>query len=342
MGVQFIQGDCRSILPTLPADSIGCIVTSPPYYGLRDYSIEKQLGRELSMQQYLAHQVEVCRELRRVLDPVGTFWLNIGDSWANDGKWGGKSSGQYAYLNELNQTRVGRQKLKTGLKPKDLTLMPARLALSLQADGWWVRSHIIWYKRNPMPSGVKDRPVHAYEEIFLLTKNQQYYYNADAVRTPALPDSVARRARKRTTAYAPSGMRPQNGSSVGPRAKLHRTSIQHGLERRWDNMTRAEQIENGANLRDVWEIAPEGYPGHPAAFPPELVRRCLAAGCPPGAKVLDPFAGAGTTGLVADRHGHDAILIDLSPEYIALAKERIENDAPLFNQLQSKQEGSDV
>ena len=339
MGVRFIEGDCRSFLPEIPDDSFGCIVTSPPYLGLRDYGVSGQLGREGTMQEYLASMVAVCRELRRVLDPTGTFWLNIGDSWANDGKWGGRSGGQYAYLNDMNQVRVGRNKIKTGLKPKDLTLMPARLALLLQEDGWWVRSHIIWYKTNAMPSGVKDRPVHAYDEIFLLTKSARYFYDADAVRVPALADSVARRSRRRSQGYSPPGQPAHKGTAAArPPTRLHRNSLQFGLEARWDKMTRAEQRENGANLRDVWEIAPESYPGHPAVFPSELVRRCLLAGCPPGARVLDPFAGSGTVGVVADQLGYDATLIELSPEYIDLAKERLDNDAPLLNTLRTDEQ----
>ncbi|HWQ32274.1 MAG TPA: site-specific DNA-methyltransferase, partial [Blastocatellia bacterium] len=182
------QGDALAVLKTLPDESIHCCVTSPPYFGLRDYGVVGQIGLEDSIEDYLERIVAVFREVRRVLRSDGTLWLNIGDSYANDTKWGGKSG-------KLNQTSAaggyGGQRLKrvTGLKPKDLMMMPARVAMALQEDGWFLRADIIWHKTNPMPESVHDRPTRAHEYLFLLTRSSRYFYDAEAIREQVRPNA---------------------------------------------------------------------------------------------------------------------------------------------------------
>ena len=331
MSVQILQGDCREILKTLPDESVHCVVTSPPYFGLRDYGVDGQMGLEATPDEFIEELVSVFREVRRVLRSDGTCWLNIGDSYANDGKWGGSTGGKHASgLHGANG--LGRQRTQTGLKPKDLMMMPARLALALQGDGWWIRSEIVWHKENPMPESAKDRPTSAHEKIFLLTKSARYFYDADAVRQPSN--------------YDPTKAKMPDGWDTGPgahgaihrsgREKGRKADKQRGLTPRHQghiNHTTLDETPRGkgANLRNVWGFATSPFrEAHFATFPPQLAERCIKAGCPEGGTVLDPFGGAGTTGLVADRLERNAILIELNPEYIDIAERRIHNDAPLF------------
>jgi DNA modification methylase len=363
MSVRVLQGDCRDVLATMPADSVHCVVTSPPYYGLRDYGtaqwdggdpacdhvqtawaaerftdgtgvalggcaswkggtrnrqklydrecgkcgarrIDRQIGLEQSPDAYLATMVEVMREVRRVLRDDGTLWLNVGDSY-------GQNQGSGFDTNQDGGERkklAASPKVNTGVKPKDLLMMPARLALALQADGWWVRSKIVWAKPNPMPESVTDRPTSSYEEVFLLTKSSRYFYDADAVREPHAEASLNRYQ------YAPSSYCETIHNLKGRRAA---NGVDHNPA--------------GRNLRNVWTIATAPYAeAHFATFPPELAERCIKAGTRRGDTVLDPFGGAGTTGLVADRLGRDAVLIELSESYCEMARKRIASDAPLF------------
>lgn len=186
MTIQLLNGDCLALLPTLPANSVHCCVTSPPYYGLRDYGVDGQIGLESSLNDYIATMVQVFREVRRVLRDDSTLWLNIGDSYANDGKWGGETGGKQAYLDEANRKCVAREKRRTGLKPKDLLGVPWTLALALRADGWYLRSDIIWSKPSPMPESVVDRPTKSHEYLFLLTKSERYYFDMEAVKEPCV------------------------------------------------------------------------------------------------------------------------------------------------------------
>jgi len=295
-------GDVRDVLPTLPADSVDCIVTSPPYWGLRDYGNDGQLGLEATPEEYVANLVGVFRELRRVLKPSGTAWLNLGDSYANDTKWGGSSGGKHR-LALHGQTGIGRLKVSTGLKSKDLVGIPWRVAFALQADGWWLRSDIIWSKPNPMPESVTDRPTKAHEYLFLLTKSARYYFDADAVREAAIYEGTVAKASNPDTAK--NGQKGTYGATAFG-------FTQH------DTVVGA-----GRNLRSVWIIATRPYPGaHFAVFPPELPERCIKAGCPEGGVTLDPFAGSGTVGMVANRLSRRAILIDLNPEYLSQQMKR--------------------
>ena len=336
MAVKILVGDVRERLAELPDESVNCVVTSPPYYGLRDYGIDGQMGLEPTPNEYIAAMVDVFRDVRRVLRADGTCWLNVGDSFANDGKWGGSSGGKHVTALH-GDTGVGRRKKDTGLKPKDLMMVPARLALALQADGWWLRSDIIWHKPNPMPESVRDRPTNAHEHIFLLTKSSRYWYDADAVREPMKESSLDRLSQDIDAQVG--SVRANGGAKTnGTMKAVARTDKQRGHSRRhagfndrWDAMPRDEQMANGANLRNVWSIATVGYPGsHFATFPPEIPRRCIKAGCPADGTVLDPFFGAGTTGLVADELGRNCIGIELNPGYAVMAKERIRSASPMF------------
>jgi DNA modification methylase len=424
-----LTGDVRRVLPTLPSDSIDCVVTSPPYWGLRDYGtgtweggdpgcphrvgsqvadtkakgaitagvrpgvdtatcrdcgavrVDAQLGLEPTPAEYIRRMVDVFREVRRVLAPHGTLWLNMGDSYVSTaGAWRpiAASGKNYDVLNASSGSGLrargedrpfGREQ-RGALKPKDLVGLPWRVAFALQADGWYLRSDVVWTKPNPMPESVRDRPTKAHEYVFLLTKRSRYHFDQEAVREPHVPDG-----RQATTLTVGSASHPNHASRAG--------------RERWPN--------GGRNIRSVWEIATQPFPGaHFATFPEAFVRRCLLAGCPervcrvcgrprkrlierretgwdgsryaerslrasggvkgggiarstlgssggkgvaarettgwsdcghgayrPGL-VLDPFFGAGTTGVVAEHLGRDWLGVELSPSYVALARRRLE------------------
>lgn len=311
MTVTVINADVIAALRDLPSDHFGVVVTSPPYFGLRDYGMDGQIGLEDSPDAFVARLVEVFREVRRVLRDDGTLWLNLGDSYAANRKYqvpstkGGAKHG-------LGQAAGGKGSVvPEGLKPKDLIGIPWRVAFALQADGWYLRSEIIWAKPNPMPESVLDRPATAHEKVFMFTKRGRYHYDAEAVRQGMAASSVARLVQN---VEAQAGYTRANGGAKtnGP-------------------MKAVGGDTNGRNLRNyepapvqVWEIPTRGFKGaHFATFPPELVRRCLQASLRPGDAVLDPFGGSGTTGLVADKFGADATLIEINPEYCDLIRSRL-------------------
>jgi DNA modification methylase len=311
-----LVGDCREILPTLPAESIDCVVTSPPYWGLRDYGIAGQLGLEPTPEEYVEALVEVFREVRRVLRPDGTLWLNMGDGYASSGGRGDTTSGFNArYFGGFN--REGKQgainaqrpmRARGSLKPKDLIGMPWRVAFALQADGWYLRSDIVWSKPNPMPESVTDRPTKSHEYLFLLTKSARYFYDAEAVRQEVSGGAHARRK---------DGHAPPKAASVDEAAACR--------PRQNGSMSAAiSGLVSQRNLRTVWTITTQPYPdAHFATFPEALVVPCILAGCPQGGVVLDPFLGSGTVAMVASGHGRRWLGIELSAEYAALARERI-------------------
>lgn len=315
MTVTIRHGDCREVLRTLPDESVHCCVTSPPYFGLRDYGVAGQIGLEPTPEAFIAEMVEVFREVRRVLRGDGTLWLNLGDSYANDGKWGGSTGG--LHQKALHGSAIGRGKRSTGLKPKDLIGIPWRAAFALQADGWYLRQDIIWAKPNPMPESVTDRCTKAHEYIFLLSKSQRYYYDAKAVEEPLSEGSAERYS------YAFGGAKSDalieaNKTGMGQRTRVSGT----------------REMPTGRNRRSVWSISTEPFKeAHFATFPPSLIEPCVKAGCPDSGLVLDPFGGAGTTGLVADRLGRHAILIELNPEYAAIAERRIRGDGGMFAEV---------
>lgn len=248
--IRILTGDALERLAELEDGSVQCVVTSPPYWGLRDYGIDGQLGLEKTPEEYVGKLVEVFREVRRVLRDDGTLWLNLGDSYANDTKWGGSSGGKHVEA-LYGKTGVGRQKVTTGLKPKDLVGIPWRVAFALQAD-WYLRSDIIWSKPNPMPESVTDRPTKAHEYLFLLTKSARYYYDEAAIREDAVKIG------------SPNHLQGGSGERAGTRDGLR------GAQ--WDQ-------EAGRNKRSVWTIATQPFPeAHFATFPPKLVEPCVLAG----------------------------------------------------------------
>lgn len=306
-------GDCRAILDLLvPEKSVQMCVTSPPYFGLRDYKVDGQIGLEKTPEEYIAAMVEVFRCVRDVLADDGTLWLNLGDSYGAVGgntyagfneRWngtGGAGSKQDATL-----AGVTDRKINTGLKPKNLLGIPWRVALALQEDGWYLRQDIIWHKPNPMPESVRDRCTKAHEYIFLLSKSERYFFDSEAMQEPAVSEKPAGNKRhKCADAYA-------TGGSEEHRTKAGLLALQ-GVERQ----TR--------NRRSVWTVATRPYKGaHFATFPPELIEPCILAGSRPGDVVLDPFMGSGTTAAVALKHGRKYLGCELNPEYGPLQQERI-------------------
>ena len=316
---RLIPGDCLAGLATLPDASVHCCVTSPPYWGLRDYGVDGQLGLEPTPGEYVAKMVAVFREVKRVLRDDGTLWLNLGDSFFSTTKGSGgpdSSSTLVGTKAEHNGQRMESRMLSagdTGVKPKDLVGIPWRVAFALQADGWYLRSDIVWAKPNPMPESVTDRPTKAHEYVFLLSKSARYWYDAGAIQGPS------------------------NGSwnsAVGFGGDTKKSAGDPRLRTQGAGTFHADEEKSGRNARSVWTIATQPFSGaHFATMPPALAERCIKAGCPEGGTVLDPFGGAGTTGLVADRLGRNAILIELNPVYAGMARKRIANDAPLITEV---------
>jgi len=312
------QGDCIDILPTLETNSIQCCVTSPPYYGLRDYGCAGQIGLEGTPNEYVEKLVQVFKEVRRVLADDGTLWLNLGDGYANnkDGNTQGMSTSGLHYTNpnkDLEQFRNEQQfkkRVPPGLKPKDLIGTPWRVAFALQADGWYLRQDIIWAKPNPMPESVTDRCTKAHEYIFLLTKSARYFMDMEAVREP-IKDNSGQNMRA-----------PKLGD--------------HRADGNYDTVTTKTYSEiKGANRRSVWTITTKPFKeAHFATFPEEIPRTCILAGSKKGDTILDPFSGAGTTGVVAEKLGRKYIGIELNPEYVKMSDDRMWNVQPLFAGLE--------
>ena len=276
--------------------------------------------------------VELFREVRRVLRDDGTLWLNLGDSYQNaKGQSGGFDPKQPA-RRHLRAARP-QDKAIPDLKPKDLIGIPWRVAFALQADGWYLRQDIIWSKPNPMPESVQDRCTKAHEYIFMLSKSARYFYDIEAVKEPSTYPDDDRKARaseshKRMPDATIAGIRPRSDKQRG-HGRRHA-----GFNDRWDAMERAEKCTGMRNKRSVWEVATQPFSeAHFATFPPALIEPCIKAGCPAGGTVLDPFGGAGTTGLVADRLQRNAILIELNPAYAEMARKRLTGDAGMFAEV---------
>ena len=311
---KILVGDVLVMLGTLEDASVDCVVTSPPYWGLRDYQVEGQIGLEPTLAEFVATMVKVFGEVARVLKRSGTVWLNLGDSYAGSGKGPSKSLNQdHHHLEGVHSAIV-----PNGLKPKDLCGVPWRVAFGLQDDGWYLRQEIIWHKPNPMPESVRDRCTKAHESIFLLAHPEsggKYYYDADAVRERHKEPWRGRGEHESLT--------PHNGRLDD--VNKEQAAFTVGV-RQYNPL--------GRNKRSVWTITTKPYSqAHFATFPPELPRTCIQAGCPEGGTVLDPFAGAGTTLLVANQLQRHAIGIELNPEYAAMAEQRIYGEAPLLNQV---------
>jgi DNA modification methylase len=300
-----LHGDCLGVLRTLAPGSVRCCVTSPPYFGLRDYGVAGQIGMERTPEEYVARLVGVFRETRRVLADDGTLWLVLGDSYARElGKGQHKPGdpGKQDYIITSGNGRAASMCVPDGLKPKDLIGIPWRVAFALQADGWWLRSDIIWSKPNPMPESVTDRPTKAHEYVFLLSKAERYYYDAAAIAEDAI------HAGRLVLASGPGA---KNG--VGQHRETAAGFTQHDTA-----------VGPTRNARTVWAIATQPFKGaHFAVMPSELARRCILAGSAPGDTVLDPFGGSGTVGAVAVEWQRNAVLIDLNADYCEMARRRI-------------------
>jgi len=301
-----LVGDSLEMLQGLPDRSVQCCVTSPPYWGLRDYGHEGQIGLEPTPEAYVAKMVEVFREVRRVLREDGTLWLNLGDSYArqagDDSKKDPTSQATgFANVIAAGCAKKGNNIPPPGLKPKDLIGIPWRVAFALQADGWWLRQDIIWAKPNPMPESVTDRCTKAHEYVFLLTKSERYFYDADAVSEAVAASSVERLSQ--TTLAIQGGSDRVPGKTNGPMKAVGGTSTR--------------------NRRSVWTITTKPYSeAHFATFPPELPRLCILAGSKLGDVILDPFGGSGTTAMVAIELGRTPVIIELNPEYARLIRQR--------------------
>ena len=302
--IKILQGNCLDKLKELPDQSINTCITSPPYWGLRDYGEDKQLGMEDTPEEFVNNLVEVFREVKRVLQDDGTVWLNLGDSYCGtnhkkefidpkykDGRAGQKFSLSYKI---------------PGLKSKDLVGIPWRVAFALQQDGWYLRQDIIWHKPNPMPESVRDRCTKAHEYIFLLSKSPKYYFDNEAIKEDAkFPDDL----NTPKSIKAVDGVYSKNLKKIGANPKR--------------------------NKRSVWTVTTKPFKGaHFATFPMDLIEPCVLAGCPKNGTVLDPFGGSGTTGIVASNHNRKAVLIELNAEYIEIAKQRIQNQGGLFTDLE--------
>ncbi len=327
MSARLILGDCLERMGEIEAGSVHTCVTSPPYFGLRDYGVDGQIGLEPTPDAFVARLVEVFREVRRVLRDDGTLWLNLGDSYCpvNRGEnarprketlVGINANNPHSDLPTRKETILAVKTM--GIKPKDLIGIPWRVAFALQADGWYLRSEIIWHKPNPMPESVTDRPTKAHEQIFLLAKSERYFYDADAVREPFQTD--------------PKENYPRRAKITGRGEQESSSASTAGAQQ--DKSGGYPPSGDGRNRRSVWTVATKPFKGaHFATFPEALIRPCILAGCPEGGTVLDPFAGAGTTGVVAVKHGRKFAGCEINPAYREMALKRIaqaQNATPLL------------
>ena len=312
MDYQIIEGDCIEGMRRLEGQSVNCVVTSPPYFGLRDYGHDGQIGLEASPDAYVSKLVEVFREVRRVLRDDGTVWLNLGDSYAGSGRGSGCNTRKQTTNRGSQFSSELEGAVPYGMKPKDLIGIPWMLAFALRADGWYLRQDIIWAKPNPMPESVKDRCTKSHEYIFLLSKSAKYYYDNEAVKEPVSPNSEYDRKIKATEPC------PYD-KALGRKQMLGHGSV---------------GTPDGRNKRDVWTVTTKPYKGaHYATFNPELIKPCILAGAPEGGIVFDPFVGSGTTVATAIQLGRKGIGIDLSFKYLQEnAKARVESaELPLLN-----------
>ena len=326
---KILVGDCIDRLKEVPDGAAHTCVTSPPYFGLRDYGVDGQIGLEATPDEFVAKMVVVFREVRRVLRDDGTLWLNLGDSYnsgVSGGLGGSTLGGGQANQEQSNRsTQKKRVGLIEGLKPKDLIGIPWRVAFALQADGWYLRQDIIWHKPNPMPESVRDRCTKAHEYIFLLSKSERYYFDHEAMREDAKKGASGSEFHTGKTGEHQLG-RSQKKRSVRPGVDTNGGGQGSGV------MT---YPANSRNRRSVWTVPTQPFSGaHFATFPPALVEPCILAGAPRGSVVLDPFSGAGTTGLVALRNERDYIGCELNPEYASMARNRIHDDAPMLHRVE--------
>ena len=318
------QGDALEVLKTLPDESIDCVITSPPYWGLRDYGVDGQIGLEKTPEEYVAKMIEVFKECKRVLKKEGTLWLNLGDSYASTGKEGGDIDKDNGMDIERGRGRLNKHSI---IKPKDLVGIPWRVAFALQADGWYLRQDIIWHKPNPMPESVTDRCTKSHEYIFLLAKNHKYYFDAEAIKEKAAyglnsedhrPPGIVR---DRMYGYD-SKENELRGRKVSQ--TKNGVTIRHPEGKHGNAQQSPKTLVDYRNKRSVWTVTTKPYAdAHFATFPKDLISPMILAGCPEKGIVLDPFMGSGTTAYVARLLGRHYVGIELNPKYIKLAEERL-------------------
>ena len=324
---------CLSGLKTLPDKSVNCCVTSPPYYGLRDYGVDGQIGLEETPEAYIQKMVEVFREVWRVLRDDGTLWLNIGDSY-----WGGKGySGSSAGIYQHERRKAGKtitrecsnfggkgtirvtDKKHESIKRKDMIGIPWMLAFALRADGWYLRQDIIWHKPNPMPESVTDRCTKAHEYIFLLSKSDKYYFDSDSIKEPQSANTHRRYSKD-----------VEEGLLNVPNVQNTKTANRPGYKD-FQKYTPKTFMQHGRNKRSVWSVSPErSKENHFAIFPQKLIEDCIKAGCPKGGIVLDPFMGSGTTAVVARKHLRNYVGFELNANYIEIAEIKLKKVLGLF------------
>lgn len=306
-------GDCLELLRTLPDESVHCCITSPPYYALRDYGMEEQIGRETTPKEYISRLTDVFTEVRRVLRSDGTLWLNISDTYAGKGNQGDFVDPKNPH--GRNGQAVALNNKVEGCKPKDMIGIPWMLAFALRDSGWYLRNDIIWMKENPMPESVKDRCARCYKHIFLFSKSKKYFFDYKAISEPIAPATAQRLKR---------GMKGGNKFGCAIPGQAQQQTINRPREH---GEITDDMINPLRNKRDVWIINTIPFKGkHYAAYPPKLVETCLLAGCPEDGTVLDPFMGSGTTGMVAKQFNRYYVGIELNPEFAELAEARIRGD----------------
>jgi site-specific DNA-methyltransferase (adenine-specific) len=346
--IRIICGNAIEAISEIESESVNCCVTSPPYFGLRDYGIDGQIGLEETIDEFITKMVEVFREVRRVLRDDGTLWINLGDSYSAGGNQGHQSGGEIFHGHNGNRGITGFKRTP-GFQPKNLLGIPWRVAFALQADGWYLRQDIIWHKPNPMPESIKDRCTKAHEYIFLLSKSARYYYDAEAIKEDCVQNEMANGFRggsychDETADNETGGKRKTPGNQKIPAGwdmekrahgsfhKDGRGKTRYGGKKYTENTVAFNRTKSGnlyepkalRNKRSVWTVATKPYKeAHFATYPPALITPCILAGCPEGGTVLDPFVGSGTTLEVAARYGRSGIGIEINPEYIKLIEKR--------------------
>lgn len=350
--IELHLGDCLDVLKRLKDKSVSCCVTSPPYYGQRDYGVDGQLGLEKTPEEYVQKLVYIFREVKKRLRPDGNLWLNLGDSYTGGGR--GASDAKFIGQGTREAQKLGRRDKIDGLPAKNLIGIPWRVAFALQSDGWFLRQDIIWKKNNPMPESVRDRCTKSHEYIFLLTKASRYYFDHDAIKEPSKYPNGPNSAKSIKSPYGQGFTRNAKISSNRKELRTntesrHRSSVKggqsleknpsglrskrsvwesedHNLLIQWLAENKPEILKQYLDtIPNVWDISTVPFKGaHFATFPPKLAENCILAGCPKEGIVLDPFMGSGTTGMVSKMNGRNFVGIELNPEYLKMAEKRIE------------------
>ena len=336
---KILSGECQTLLKDLPDSSVDCCITSPPYWGLRDYQVRNQLGLEATPEEYVSNLRSIFTDIWRVLKPEGTLWLNLGDTYFG----GGNNRGNTKDISQKQKSNRGAGSVSgigfkgalekhPILKPKDLVGIPWRVAFALQEQGWFLRQDIIWSKTNAMPESVQDRCTKAHEYIFLLTKSSKYFFDQDAIKEPVAESTIQRLGQDIENQQ---GSQRVPGKTNGPMKAVFGGRKKHsgyGTRIHSGREDDGNYLEGGRNKRSVWSVSTAcSSDAHFAVFPEKLIEPCILAGCPAGGTILDPFCGSGTTGVVALKHNRNFIGIELNPEYVSLARSKIISDAPLFN-----------